>query len=133
MPVSGSPPGQVAVVGVDAGEQARVDRSGTVGHGGEDLVVDRAAAPLAGGDDLQALAAHCRRQPGSYPLGVAQPWQVLDQAQPGDLDHIGGVGPLEAVAAGHGPEQVGVAVDKGVPRGLVAVGGSLDQAADVLV
>ncbi len=45
--------------------------------------------------------------------------KVLDQAKPGRLHHIGGVGHGQAMRPRDGPDQSVVAVDEPVPSGLI--------------
>jgi hypothetical protein len=58
---------------------------------------------------------------------------VLDQAQPGRLHHVAGIGRSQPVGPRDGPEQGGVARDDQVPCLLIAIRRGADDAGDVAV
>jgi hypothetical protein len=83
------------------------------------LIVDQ-REPLAGGELPQALVAGRRREPASDPLRVFDPVDVLEQSEPGGLDHIGGVDFGQPEVPGHGPDKPRVLIDEAIPRRLVS-------------
>ena len=79
----------------------------------------------------QAFAARGRGEPRAHALGVLQPVEVLDQPQPGGLDHVGGVGPLEPVRAGDRPDEPVEPLHEPVPGRLIARRGGPHELPDI--
>jgi len=67
------------------------------------------------------------RIPCPDPIGLPDGVEVGDQPQPRDLEDVVGVGPAQAVGAGHGPDPAAEAVDEGVPGGGLPGSGRPDQ------
>ena len=114
-----------------------------VARGGHQLRVHRrvvdAAAGVVRGDlscsmaqDTQALAAGGRGEPAADVGRIAQVVDVLEQAQPGLLRDVGGVGLVEVVGAGDARDQVAELLDEPGPGQVVARGGGVDELQDAL-
>lgn len=78
----------------------------------------------------QTFAAGRRRQPGAHSRRLLEPAEMLHQAQPGALDHVGRIPVAQPVRARHRPHQATELVDEPVPRALVAGRRALDEPAD---
>ncbi len=72
--------------------------------------------PAGRAQALQALAPGRGREPGTDPVGLLDPADVLGQAQPGGLEHVGRVGVAEPEGAGHRPHQPAEPFDQPAPR-----------------
>ena len=97
-----------------------------VGDLGEEDVVAR-YRPLVLADHPQALPPGGRRKPGPDALGLTDLVDVLCEAQPRGLAHVGAVCGPHAVAADHRPHQTGEVVDQFRPRCVVTAGRRCDQ------
>ena len=82
---------------------------------------------LAALQDAQALAAGGGADPGAEAVGVAQPADVLDGAQPRELGDVVGVGVGQPVRAADAADEHGVAVDQLAPGLRLSLGGGADE------
>jgi hypothetical protein len=86
---------------------------------GQSLVILGQDHPLACRQAAQALIPSGRRQPGAHAIGILDPVDVLEQAQPGGLGDIGGIAFRELEIRGDGPDEPGELIDQTLPRAPV--------------
>jgi hypothetical protein len=83
--------------------------------------------PLPGGQAAQAFITGRRRQPGTDPVGVLDPVDVLEQPQPGGLHHVGGIALDQFEFHRDRPDQPGKLVNQAFPGLVIALSGAPHQ------
>jgi hypothetical protein len=76
---------------------------------------------------LTASLASRRQQPGADRFRFPDSVEVLNEATPGHLYHVGDIRLAEPVAPNHANQQSAIPLDDSLPRGFIAVTGSPDQ------
>jgi hypothetical protein len=71
--------------------------------------------PFAGGQSTEALVPRRRREPGTYPVRVSDPVDVLDQPHPRRLEDISRVAFDELEIPGDRPDEPTVSLDEAFP------------------
>ena len=78
-------------------------------------------------ESTQALSASSRGQPRSEAIGLTDQLEMLCKAQPGRLADVRGVGLIEPVTAGNGPDQARESLDQLRPGPFVPARSLPDQ------
>jgi hypothetical protein len=93
----------------------------------ERVILVREHQPLAGGQGSQALVPRRCREPGTNPVGMLDPVDVLDQPHPGRLEYVRRIALEEPEVPGDRPDEPAIPIDEALPRVWIAVGGPAHQ------
>jgi hypothetical protein len=109
------------------GEQRLVDFRLMPGGAVERVLLVSEHQPLAGRQGPQALVPCRCREPGTDPVGMLDPVDVLDQPHPGRLEYVRGIALNKLEVPGDRPDEPAIPIDEALPRVGVAVGGPVQQ------
>ncbi|MEJ7846263.1 MAG: hypothetical protein WKF93_11530, partial [Acidimicrobiales bacterium] len=78
-------------------------------------------------EDRQAFVAGGGRQPRPEALGLADPPELLDEAQPDRLADVGSIGRAQPMSDADVPHQAGETLHDGVVGAVITIRGPSDQ------